>query len=79
MPGDNTDARWSTYGMGLGLLYEYHLSTHLSLTPSLRVGLATMENHATYNGPQTSQLRVLFDGILLNWNTNASVISVALG
>lgn len=77
--GENIDAKWNTYGAGLGLEYEYYLSKHLLFTPSLRFGLAKMRNHARFNGELTNILKPLYNGKLFNWNTYASVSSIGLG
>jgi hypothetical protein len=78
-PGENIDAEWDTYGAGLGLLYEYSISKHLRFTPSLRIGVAKIENHASYNGALTNLFKDLYDGTLFNWETNASVLNLGLG
>lgn len=78
-PGENIDARWNTYGAGVGLLYEYNVSNHVQFTPSLRAGIAKMENRATYNGEQTILIKDLSDGTLFNWTTNAGVYNLGLG
>jgi len=78
-PGENVDAEWDTYGAGLGLLYINNISKQLQFTPSLRVGLAKMENHARYNGVLANLYKDLFDGVLFNWETNASVVNLGLG
>ena len=77
--GENIDAKWDSYGGGLGLLYEYNISKHLRFTPSLRVGLATMKNDAIYNGAKTNQIKDQVDGTTFNWTTNASFLSFGLG
>ena len=78
-PGENIDAQWNTYGGGLGLLYQHKLSDHLHFTPSLRAGFASMENDATYNGTFLNLIKDQFDGTLLNWKTNASILNLGLG
>jgi len=78
-PGENIDARWNTYGAGVGLLYEYNVSNHLRFTPSMRAGIAKMENRASYNGAQTNLIKDLYEGTLFNWKTNASVYNLGLG
>lgn len=49
LPGETIDAKWDSYGIGLGLLYEHDISKQLRFTPSVRVGAATMKNDAIYN------------------------------
>lgn len=78
-PGENIDARWNTYGAGAGLLYEFNLYEHLKVTPSLRAGIARMKNTADYNGVLTQQIKGLFEGKILNWHTNASIVSTGMG
>jgi hypothetical protein len=78
-PDENIDARWDTYGAGLGLLYERKLTQNLRFTPSLRLGVASMENNATYNGTLTNLFKDTLDGTILNWKTNTSIINLGLG
>lgn len=72
------DARWQTYGGGLGLLYEHNINQQLKFTPSVRLGLARMENKADYHGVLTNTFKDFFDDEL-NWKTNASVLMLGLG
>ena len=78
-PNENIDARWTTYGANLGLLYNWPLADHLHFTPSLRVGAAHMVNDTSFNGDQTNQFKDLFSGIDLNWQTYALVTNLGLG
>ena len=78
-PGENIDSKWTTYGGGLGLIYEQELTEHLRFRPSLRAGVARMDNRATYNGVLTNSIKDQLEGTLLNWETNASVINLGLG
>jgi|GEM_PF-2237722 len=78
-PGENIDSEWDTYGAGLGFLYEYDITERLSFTPGVHVGLAMMENHAKYNGALTNLFKDQFEGTLVNWTTNASVLDLGLG
>lgn len=78
-PGESIDAQWNTYGGGLGLLYQHKLTEHLQFTPSLRSGVARMENDATYNGTYINLINDQFDGTILNWKTNASIVNLGLG
>ncbi len=72
------DSRWQTYGGGLGLLYEHNINQRLKFTPSVRLGLARMENEADFNGVLTNKVKDFFDEDL-NWKTNASVFMLGLG
>lgn len=78
-PGENVDAQWYTYGAGLGLLSELHLTEQLFFTPSLRLGVARMENHADYNGALTNLIRDQFEGKTFNWKTFVSDVNLGLG
>jgi hypothetical protein len=78
-PEENIEAEWNTYGGSLGLLYEYNFTEQLRFTPSVRIGLAKLENHANYNGVLTNLIKDQLDGIALNWNTNASILNLGLG
>ncbi|MFV1983044.1 MAG: autotransporter outer membrane beta-barrel domain-containing protein, partial [Thiohalomonadales bacterium] len=66
--GGNIDSKWTTYGAGLGLLYNQNITNHLEFTPSFRFGLAKMEQHLTYKN-------TLVD----NSKTNASVFNFGVG
>ena len=79
LAGNRVDSQWNTYGIGTGLLYEYQLSESLRFTPSLRIGLAKMNNDATYSGPLADMIRDTYDGILFNWQTNAAILNLGLG
>lgn len=79
IPGESIDAVWTTYGGSVGLLYERALTKRLRFTPSLQLGVAKMRNEATYNGPLTNASKDTWEGTILNWNTNASVINAGLG
>ena len=78
-PGEYIDSEWDTYGAGLGILYEYDITERFSFTPGVHVGLARMENHASYNGVLTNQIKDQFEGTLFNWTTNAFVTDLGLG
>jgi hypothetical protein len=73
------DSKWETYGAGIGLLYEHHLSEHLLFTPSLRLGVTRTENHAIYNGTLTNAFKDLYEGTVFNWKTNSSILNLGLG
>ena len=79
LPGETIDAKWNSYGLGLGLLYEHNISKQLRFTPSVRMGVATMKNDAIYNGVNVSQQTDDLDGIFFNVDTNASLLTVGLG
>jgi len=78
-PGEGIDSKWTTYGGGLGLLYEQEWMDHLRFTPSVRLGVAKMVNDATYHGDLTNMVKDAFEGTLLNWNTYATVVNLGLG
>ncbi|WP_455217531.1 hypothetical protein [Kaarinaea lacus] len=79
LPNEKIDAEWNTTGIGAGLLYQHTITDYLEFTPSLRYGLARMENNASYHGPLTQLIKDYFEGTLLNWKTNASMINLGLG
>jgi len=62
----------------VGLLYEHNINQRLKFTPSVRLGLARMENEADFNGVLTNKVKDFFDEDL-NWKTNASVFMLGLG
>ena len=78
-PDSNVDAEWTTYGAGIGLLYDHAITESVRFIPSLRFGLARMQNESTYNGSQADLIRDAFEGILFNWRTDASVLNIGLG
>jgi len=79
LPGETIDAKWDSYGLGLGLLYEHNISKQFLFTPSVRVGVATMKNNAIYNGENVSEQKDDLDGVFFNVDTNASILTLGLG
>lgn len=79
LPEEFIDARWTTLGIGLGLIYEKKLNKRLSLIPSLRAGLSRIENRTNYNGDLTRELRTQLDEVLFNWRTDTALLNVGLG
>jgi hypothetical protein len=79
IPGEYVDATWETYGFGLGLLYENRISEQWLFLPSVRLGVARMNNKADYNGLLTNAIKDQFEGTFFNWDTNSAVLNLGLG
>ena len=71
--------KWSAYSLGGGLLAKFRLGNGFTLAPALDVGVARLDNRASYFGAATA-LQPLVDGLLFNWRTDAWLVtpSVAL-
>ena len=74
----SVDAKWTAYSVGAGLLAKIRLGSGFTLEPALDVGVARLENGASYNGAATA-LQPLLDGLLFNWQTNAWLVTPSLG
>jgi hypothetical protein len=74
------DLEWQGYGGLLEAGIKYPLSEHLSLAPSLGLGISRLKNEASFNNLEPNDfdnpesLAQLFD-----WQTNASVARAHLG
>lgn len=77
--GEFVDSEWDSYGGEIGLLYSYNLTNQLHFTPSLRFGMAKLDNNATYNGNLANALINELDGSLFNWKTSAAILNLGLG
>ncbi len=80
LPGGSIDSRWTAYSASGGLLARIALGNGFSVEPALDVGVARLENDASYGGT-SSFLRPLLDGLLFNWRSTAWLVtpSIALG
>ena len=77
--GDGTvRGRWQAYSGSLGVLASVRLGEGFALEPALDVGLARLQNRASYDG-QAQFLRPLLDGLLFNWHTDAYLVTPSLG
>jgi hypothetical protein len=72
------DSRWSAYSVSGGLLARMRLGNGFALEPALDVGIARLDNRASYNGA-ASALESLLNGLLFNWHTNAWLTTPSLG
>ena len=71
------DADWTAYGLTLGALPRFPVTKTLNVEPSLRLGVAHVNNDAVYSGVG-ELLRPFTDGVLLNWDTRAWIASLGL-
>ena len=79
VPGEYVDSTWETYGFGIGLLYDRRLSRQWHFLPSVRLGVAHMENKADYSGLLTNAVSDEFEGTLFNWNSTNAILNLGLG
>ncbi len=79
LPGEYVDSTWETYGFGVGLLYENRISEQWHFLPSLRLGVARMDNKADYFGPLTNAVKDQFEGTIFNWDSNSAILNLGLG
>ena len=79
-PGEYVDSKWDTYGFGLGLLYNYKISTHMLLRPNIRYAFGNLQNNTRYHGSLTKQIADQLDeSHLFNWESNATILNIGLG
>ena len=71
-------SKWSAYSASGGLLAKVRLGNGFTLEPALDVGVARLDNGASYNGA-ASALQPLLNGLLFNWHTNAWLTTPSLG
>jgi len=79
-PGDSgtIGSKWTAYSASGGLLAKVRLGNGFTLEPALDVGVARLENGASYGGAATA-LQPLLDGLLFNWQTNAWLVTPSIG
>jgi hypothetical protein len=78
--GDNISAEWDTYSGSVGAMAEFPLGAGFSFALAGDLGIARFENKADYTGTFTkTNLVPVIDGILFDWETNASYINAMLG
>lgn len=70
---------WTAYSASSGLLAKIRLGNGFTLEPALDVGVARLENSASYDGAAAA-LKPVLSGLLFDWQTDAWLItpSVAL-
>ena len=73
-------SKWTAYSASGGLLAKIRLGNGFTLEPALDVGVARLENSASYDD-NAAVLKPLLNGILFDWQTNAWLVtpSIALG
>jgi hypothetical protein len=70
----NISGKWSAYSLGGGLLAKIRLGKDFTLAPALDVGVARLDNRASYSGAATA-VQPILDGLLFNWRTNAWLVT----
>ena len=71
---------WRSRGIDLGAGLEYAVSEHWTLTPRINIGVAELSNKADYGDSALGAiLQPLFEGIVFDWDTRASVVGAAVG
>ena len=71
-------SRWQAYSASAGVLASVRMGLGFALEPALDVGLARLDNHASFDG-DAQPLRPLLDGLLFNWHTDAYLVTPSLG
>jgi hypothetical protein len=74
----NIASKWSAYSLTGGLLAKIRFGEGFTLVPALDVGAARLDNHADYTGGATF-LQPVLDGLLLNWQSSAWLVTPNLG
>ncbi len=72
-------SKWTTYGGTLGLVAEIPLNDDFKLALALDGGASRIENNSHYHGAIAKELEPVVKGILLDWSSNASIISGVVG
>ena len=74
------DTRWDAYSGELGAGVFIPVTEGLSLFAAGELGMSRLENDSDYNGPLGDIiLAPVADGVIFNWETNASIYSATLG
>jgi hypothetical protein len=76
--GGAVDAKWTAVSGSAGLLARIRLGNGFTLEPSLDMGLARIENGASYKGAAIAR-QPLLDGLVFNWHTNAWLVTPSIG
>lgn len=71
-------SKWMAYSASGGLLAKIRLGNGFTLEPALDIGVARLENGASYGGAAAS-LQPFLDGLLFNWQTNAWLVTPSIG
>lgn len=71
-------SRWTAYSASGGLLVKARLGAGFTLQPALDLGLARLDNRATYGGA-ASALQPLLDRLLFDWRTDAWLVTPSVG
>ncbi len=70
-------SKWTAYSASGGLLAKIRLGNGLTLEPALDVGVARLENSASYDGAAAA-LKPVLDGLLFGWQTNAWLVTPSI-
>jgi hypothetical protein len=74
----SVNSKWSAYSVSGGILARMRLGNGFTLEPALDVGVARLDNGASYDGAAAA-LQPLLDRLLFNWHTNAWLTTPSLG
>ena len=78
--GEKISSEWETYSASVGTMAEFPLDAGFSFALAGDLGIARFDNKADYKGTfVNSTLKPVLDGILFDWETNASYINAMLG
>lgn len=78
-PSDNNiDTKWKSYSATAGLMGKWKLAPQWRFIGAVDFGLARLENDTSYRGI-ADVLAPIFDDLLFNWKTNATLVSGMLG
>ena len=79
-PTEYVNSEWVTHGFGLGLLYNFKISTDMLLRSNIRYALGNLQNDTRYHGSLTKQIAdQLQESHLFNWKSNATILNIGLG
>jgi hypothetical protein len=76
--GGSVGSKWSAYSVDGGLLAKISLGNGFTLEPALDLGVARLDNQASYAG-DAAALQPFLDGLVFNWHTNAWLVTPSLG
>jgi len=72
------DSHWIAYSLTAGLFARFRLGAGITVAPGIDAGIARIENRAGYTGT-ANLIKPLVDGLILNWQTNAVLLTPNLG
>ncbi|MCK5697952.1 MAG: hypothetical protein KAI02_07310 [Gammaproteobacteria bacterium] len=72
-------SKWTTYGGTFGFVAEVPLNDDFKLVLAFDGGVSRVENDSSYHGVIAKEFEPIVKGILLDWSTNASIVSGVVG